>query len=387
MKYTFYFNHPDQDVSLIMMAIRQGGKRVTVSTELSDRPAAWDKKSQTVLKSPDATYTNEMLSHWKAAANAVSRDPELADATAGVLRDRILERMGRGSDRPKANLLLPYYNRWSMTSTARRQASRQMVYSYNLISQFASPTTTFEDVTASWGERYIEWLRQRGCAANTRSTQIKNLKTVMNQAMADGLHKNDSFRQIKREREEVDSVYLTDKELKAVEEHVFVGTKEMARDLFVIGCHTAMRWSDYSRLSILDIQGGYIRQIQQKTKERVIIPVHPKVAEIVQKWNGAPKLSQQKFNALIKDVCRESGVTEIVTIMKNGRQERHEKWELVSSHTARRTAATNMYKAGIPSISIMQITGHRSESCFLRYIKVGKEENAKLLKSHKFFTE
>ena len=60
----------------------------------------------------------------------------------------------------------------------------------------------------------------------------------------------------------------------------------------------------------------------------------------------------------------------------------YEKWQLVSAHTARRSFATNLYKSGFPSISIMAITGHKTESSFLRYIKVSKEEHAKLLMLH-----
>lgn len=63
----------------------------------------------------------------------------------------------------------------------------------------------------------------------------------------------------------------------------------------------------------------------------------------------------------------------------------YEKWELVSSHTARRSAATNMYKAGIPTISIMKITGHKSERVFMDYIKITGEKNAQMLKNNPFF--
>jgi integrase len=62
-----------------------------------------------------------------------------------------------------------------------------------------------------------------------------------------------------------------------------------------------------------------------------------------------------------------------------------EKWELVSSHTARRTGATNMYKAGIPTLAIMKVTGHTSESSFLKYINISKEENARMLAEHPYF--
>ncbi len=74
-------------------------------------------------------------------------------------------------------------------------------------------------------------------------------------------------------------------------------------------------------------------------------------------------------------------------ITKGGKLIKNElpKYELIKTHTARRTGATNMYLAGIPTIDIMKITGHRTESEFLKYIKVSKQETATKLSSHPYF--
>ena len=61
------------------------------------------------------------------------------------------------------------------------------------------------------------------------------------------------------------------------------------------------------------------------------------------------------------------------------------KFELISSHTARRSFATNAYLQNVPTISIMKITGHRTEKSFLKYIKISQEDNANKLISHPFF--
>ena len=127
---------------------------------------------------------------------------------------------------------------------------------------------------------------------------------------------------------------------------------------------------------------------QQKTNEFVTIPLHPVFITIWNKYNGVlpANISNQKFNDNLKDVCREAGLKERVmkSITKGGKKQTtvYEKWQLVSSHTARRSFATNLYKSGFPSISIMQITGHKTESSFLKYIKVTKEEHAKMLMMH-----
>lgn len=82
-------------------------------------------------------------------------------------------------------------------------------------------------------------------------------------------------------------------------------------------------------------------------------------------------------------------ITNFVSIIETTggvRQEvTYEKCDMVTSHTARRSFATNAYRAGIPSLSIMQITGHTTESSFMRYIRVSKEENAIALQEHAFF--
>ena len=61
------------------------------------------------------------------------------------------------------------------------------------------------------------------------------------------------------------------------------------------------------------------------------------------------------------------------------------KHDLIKTHTARRSGATNMYLAGIPSIDIMKITGHKTEREFLKYIRVTKEETAEMLSNHSYF--
>ena len=62
------------------------------------------------------------------------------------------------------------------------------------------------------------------------------------------------------------------------------------------------------------------------------------------------------------------------------------KWELVSSHTARRSAATNMYLTGrMKTFEIMKLTGHRSEQNFFRYIRLTGDDTARSISGDMFF--
>mgnify|MGYP002518102749 CR=1 FL=1 len=215
---------------------------------------------------------------------------------------------------------------------------------------------------------------------------MKFVKAAMNEALKNKLHSNEDFRTFRKEMEQVDAVYLTNEEVTRIAQLPLCGTYAVARDIFIVGCHTGMRFSDYSRLSMKDISDGVIHFITQKCKTPVDIPAHPRVLAILDKYNGVlPSISPQKFNVYIKDVCKEAGLTESITVRKGGQHVRHEKWELVSSHTARRTGLTNMYKAGIPTYRCMMISGHKTEQVFLTYLRITQQENAQFLKENTFF--
>lgn len=389
ISYTFYLNYPKREKSGVMMALRSGGKRLTLSTGVEDLTAAWNQEQSQFEKTAiNPVVSNELLRRFASAATKAIQNAIILDSDDLFdVRNDILQQMGKsGSNRPNSALFLPYYLDFVSTETTERKVNRHRYYHYKLFKEYlAGREVKFKDLNVSLCEGFIEWMNKRGLNANTRGIAVKTLKAAVNDAYKRGLHNNEDFRNFRQEKEEVDTVYLTNEELERIWCLNLVGSKEMSRDLFLIGCYTALRWSDYSRLTPLNVTGNHLKVITQKTKERVVIPIHPRVRYILEKWNGSPKISQQNFNSNIKLICQQAQIDNIITILQNGKEVKREKWELVSSHTARRTAATNMFKAGIPAISIMKITGHRTESSFMSYIRISKEENADLLMNNKFF--
>ncbi|HVW99216.1 MAG TPA: site-specific integrase [Candidatus Babeliaceae bacterium] len=162
---------------------------------------------------------------------------------------------------------------------------------------------------------------------------------------------------------------------------------EKIRELFLIGCYTGLRYSDYSTLTTDKIKGGFIRGIQIKTGDPVTIPLHDAVIRILKKYpNGLPKSSSnQKTNKYLKDVGKEIPrlKAEIEKqFAKAGEKKRvkFKKWELLTTHTARRSLATNALLESTPTLTIMAITGHKTEKAFLKYKKLSSADYAKLLK-------
>ncbi|GAB3945177.1 hypothetical protein GCM10028805_13840 [Spirosoma harenae] len=163
---------------------------------------------------------------------------------------------------------------------------------------------------------------------------------------------------------------------------------ERVRDLFVVGCYTGLRFSDLTNLRPEYIKNGLIRIEQQKTADKVVIPCHEVVTSMLKKYNGSlPRsISNQKMNDYLKEVCQLAGLNskENKAKTKGGKRitKVFEKWQMVSTYTARRSFATNMYLLGIPAMTIMQITGYRTEKAFMHYIKLDREQHAKVMASH-----
>jgi len=264
--------------------------------------------------------------------------------------------------------------------------------------KFRKINIDFEDITIDFYDQYVSFFNQKNYSPNTTGRHIKALKVIMRAAGEDGLHENKDIerKKFKVITEEVHPVYLTANEIETIYNLDLSDDKtlDIARDIFLIGCYTAQRFSDYSRINsqhIKDVKGGkFIELIQKKTGERVTIPVRPELETILKKYDyNPPHTHEQKANERIKLVCEKANIKELIEIeeTKGGLKVTQSiaKHQLIKTHTARRTGATLMFLAGITSISIMKITGHKTEREFLKYIRVTKEENATLLMNHAYF--
>ncbi|WP_417040175.1 tyrosine-type recombinase/integrase, partial [Coprobacter fastidiosus] len=157
------------------------------------------------------------------------------------------------------------------------------------------------------------------------------------------------------------------------------------RDIFIVGCMTGQRYSDYSRLSKDNIVGDNIHVLQKKTKSKAVVPLTDYVKEIFAKYNGCLPVARciQYFNKAIKEICKKIGLTEPVVYEEEQAGEvvmvKKKKYEMISSHTARRTFATNMIRNNVSTSKIRKCTGHKSTACFDRYDRMTLTDNARSL--------
>lgn len=263
-----------------------------------------------------------------------------------------------------------------------------------------SKNLDFENITLDFYYEFTTFLQEnKGLAPNTIGKVIKILKTFLNEATERNINTNLAFRskKFKVTNTPTEKIYLTDTDIDKMYNLDLSDNKRLdkVRDLFIIGCYTALRFSDFSQIEPENIikKGTQIKIETYKTGETVIIPLHYRVKEILRKYdNTTPRaLSNQKMNQYIKEVGKLAKINEIVIKSeKKGNlriDKKIRKYKLISTHTARRSGATNMFLADIKPIEIMKVTGHKTEKAFMRYIKIDAEKNADLLMNNKFFQQ
>jgi integrase len=402
--------------------------RIVLSTGITVNEADWDSVRQMVRSSDPAYKTkreklnqisekledpvNGIVSVWYAENEMM---PSILEVKAEL--KKFLIRMGvKSSAKKKTNSKSPQrdladtprtFFYWAdeyingLVSGKERKPDGSL-YSKDTIKGYKSslknlkeykPDLKFQAVNKEFGKKYLSWLFDvKEMKVNSAGKNIRNFKTFMEWAWDKKLHLNRDFDKMPTPVEEVDAVYCNEEQLKVIAALKLSGTEEVVRDRFIIGCYTGLRISDLSQLSETNLREGQIAIENQKTKIKVIINLHPLVKQVLDKWGGLPDaVADQTFNRIIKEVIKKAGYDGPVEVKtsKGGvkNKERHPFHTLVSSHTCRRSCATNMYLAGVPVQDIMKVTGHKSEKSFFMYVKVTLQETADRLKEHAFYKE
>lgn len=254
----------------------------------------------------------------------------------------------------------------------------------------------FEDIDLNFHRDFIHYCQTiEKLNNNSIGNLISRIKTFCRNIEIEGypinqLYKHNNFYRPKNETFEI---YLTESEIDTIFNHDFSDSEMLdnARDLFIIGLRTGLRVSDFLRITKENIIGNVINITTQKTNQNLTIPIHPQFQKVLDKRNGKfpRKISEQKFNKYIKKVSEKAGINEKSYGTKfNEKSKKRElglypKHELVTSHTCRRSFATNLFLAGkFDNNIIMKATGHKSEKQFLTYIKATKDEHVRKLSDY-----
>ena len=255
-------------------------------------------------------------------------------------------------------------------------------------SDFKKIDLDFSDIDKDFYKSFVKYLTvTRNLSKNTVGKKIKVLKIFLNAASPKHISKGkfDGFTTL---TEDSQSIYLSEEELQNFYDIDLSNNPKLdrVRDMFIVGAWTGLRYSDWDKVRSENIEDDFLTIFTDKTGDEITIPIHPNVKAILKKYNGMlpTPISNQKYNEYLTDVSELAEIQGTIAkqITKGGKKKTNitQRYKLVTTHTARRSFATNMYKMGVPSITIMAITGHKKESTFLKYIKVTKKEHAKKMR-------
>lgn len=264
---------------------------------------------------------------------------------------------------------------------------------HNLARHLESFNSTLKSDSIDYqtAEGFIQYLSDQGLKQNTIRSLAAGLTTMLKRAVQAGFPVNFAIAELIPREEETVAVYLSLNELDTLFWLELSPAQSKVRDLFLIGCWTGQRYSDYSRITRENVDGDFIRIKQQKTGVPVVVPISTMLRIVLERNDYcAPRCgSQQNFNMILKNICRNAGLRESVLVeyKQNGLVESHvlQKWELIGSHTARRSFSTNLFLTGVAIYKIMLMTGHATESAFLKYIRITRSQNAHELAELPFF--
>ncbi len=404
----FILKEPNsKEDTLIYLFYNFNKQRLKYSFGQKVNPKYWNFEKQRVKETksfPEHVEFNSMLNNVETAINNIYRKlvNDNIVPTPQLLKENLNATLANKQTVKNVVTLFEFIEELIKNSTKKAGTIIHYKQTYRILKEFSTSikkTISFDDINLDFYESFLKYLHNRGYAVNTISGYIKNIKVFMNEAFDRRLTNNIEYKskRFKKVSETTDKIYLNLNEIDKLYSLDLSNNKklEKVRDLFIIGCYTGLRFSDLKQITPNNFinNGTQLKVKTEKTGEFVVIPLHKTVKEIVQKYeNSIPDvLSNQKMNEYIKEVAKLAELNEriSISITKGGEKQSDvfEKWQLVTTHTARRSFATNMYLLDIPTISIMKITGHRTEKAFLLYIKITQEENANKLLNHPFFKQ
>ena len=257
----------------------------------------------------------------------------------------------------------------------------------NIVTEYQNhDTIKVKDVDVKFAKGFLKYLLNIKMYQKSYALKkIADLKTVCNDASFYGIETSTQLKKIDSTKTKNENIlYLSLKELQAIEDLVLLNDAlKNARKWLLLGCNIGQRGGDLLMLdesnfvnrNTLDV----IELKQQKTDKNVTIPVLEKTKEIIK--SGMPyKISIQKFNKYIKEICKIAQINEPtegskITVLEKGKGNREKrkingtypKWQLMASHVCRRSFCTNLYGI-LPTPLIMSISAHSSEKMLLNYI-------------------
>ncbi len=347
----------------IYVRLTYNNQRKNFSTSYLIEPQKWDTKKHKVKGANEEA--NTINSYLQQSQNRFINIYNDMLKEGDIDLNKIIEKFF-GKDVPSMTILelIKYHNNdfkkrigidYSYSTFEKYDILRRKIELF-IPYQYSKSDIRLKDLNLNFASDFDFYLKQKdGNQHNTVAKYIKNLKKILTVAVAQGWIKQSPFNQVKTAYKDVERVYLTTSELKAIEAKEFkLERLNLVKDIFLFQCYTGLSYGDMELLTNESItlgidDGKWIIINRKKTDVRSSIPLLPAALSILDKYTHIQKGNKllpfyaiQKFNSYLHEIADLCGINKNLT-----------------SHAARRTFATTIaLQNGVSLETISKILGH-----------------------------
>ena len=327
-------------------------RKVYFKTNIYLKPEHWDKQTSQVCNHPQANDLNTMLFEFVLHLQAIELSfwKRGIPVTLSLLKDAIKK------DKP-VNVTFPVFARIYVQESDRKRSTKENLMTTVTVLQEFRPGLDFKDITYTFLKDFEVHLKEKGNSVNTVAKHMRQLRTLVNEAINQGYIPSDAypFRKYKIKQEKGRKEFLTPDELKRLENLDVDKKLRHVLDAFLFCCYTGLRYSDFCQLTpenIIRVNGKrwlYFKSV--KTDVEIRLPLHllfeGKALAVLERYDIVtdfakigPNSEANKYLAQLAALAR---------IRKH-----------ITYHTARHTCATLLVHQGVPITTVQKLLGHTS---------------------------
>ena len=356
IKYRLVYNRKKQlnkqGTALVQVEALLNQRKVYFRTNLYLKPEHWNSRNAQVDNHPQAHDLNSMLFEFVLHLQAIELSlwKRGIPVTLSLLKDAIKK------DKP-VNVTFPVFAKIYVQESDRKRSTKENLMTTITVLQEFRPGLDFKDITYTFLKEFEVHLKEKGNSVNTIAKHLRQLRTLVNEAINQGYIPSDAypFRKYKIKQEKGRKEFLTPDELKRLENLDVDKKLRHVLDAFLFCCYTGLRYSDFCQLTpenIIRVNGKrwlYFKSV--KTDVEIRLPLHllfeGKALAVLERYDIVtdfakigPNSEANKYLAQLATLAR---------IRKH-----------ITYHTARHTCATLLVHQGVPITTVQKLLGHTS---------------------------
>ena len=356
IKYRLVYNRKKQlnkqGTALVQVEALLNQRKVYFRTNLYLKPEHWNSRNAQVDNHPQAHDLNSMLFEFVLHLQAIELSlwKRGIPVTLSLLKDAIKK------DKP-VNVTFPVFAKIYVQESDRKRSTKENLMTTITVLQEFRPGLDFKDITYTFLKEFEVHLKEKGNSVNTIAKHLRQLRTLVNEAINQGYIPSDAypFRKYKIKQEKGRKEFLTPDELKRLENLDVDKKLRHVLDAFLFCCYTGLRYSDFCQLTpenIIRVNGKrwlYFKSV--KTDVEIRLPLHllfeGKALAVLERYDIVTDFAKIGPNSEANKY--------LAQLAAFARIRKH-----ITYHTARHTCATLLVHQGVPITTVQKLLGHTS---------------------------